>query len=118
MSRQSYLQEFIKECSEAKPASTDEKFVGWEDIIFILAGIGLKALLPELREWVKLGAIVITTKRLELKKKLLDYAKQQELDYQAAEQAAGVIVEKIDEKNIAPLVAALEGTCHMTWQRF
>ena len=35
MNSQSYLQEFIKECSEAKPASTDEKFVGWENIIFI-----------------------------------------------------------------------------------
>src|SRR5262245_36168936 len=36
MNSQSYLQEFIKECSEAKPAATDEKFVGWENIIFIL----------------------------------------------------------------------------------
>ena len=108
MNGQSYLQEFIKECSEAKPESTDLKFVGWEDMIFILAGIGLKALLPELREWLKLGAMTITTKRLELKKKLLDYAKQKELDYQEAEKAAGVIVEKIDEKNVAALVAALE----------
>ena len=109
MPSQSYLQEFIKECSEAKPASTDEKFVGWENLIFVLVGIGLKVLLPELREWLKLGAIVITTKRLELKKKLLDYAKEHELDYQEAEKAAGVIVDKIDEKNISTLVAALEG---------
>ena len=108
MNSQSYLQEFIKECSEAKPASTDEKFVGWEDLIFVLAGIGLKALLPELREWLKLGAMTITTKRLELKKKLVDYAKQRELDYQEAEKAAGVIVGKIDEKNISSLVTALE----------
>src|SRR5215471_264636 len=85
MNSQSYLQEFIKDCSQAKPAATDEKFVGWENIIFILAGIGLKALLPELREWLKLGAMAITTKRLELKKKLLEYAKQRELDYQEAE---------------------------------
>jgi len=109
MNGQSYLQEFIKECSEAKPASTDEKFVGWDNLIFVLVGIGLKVLLPELREWLKLGAIVITTKRLELKKKLLDYAQEQELDYQEAEKAAGVIVDKIDEKNISTLVAALEG---------
>jgi len=109
MHGQSYLQEFIKECSEAKPASTDEKFVGWDNLIFVLVGIGLKVLLPELREWLKLGAIVITTKRLELKKKLLDYAKEHELDYQEAEKAAGVIVDKIDEKNISTLVAALEG---------
>ena len=39
----------------------------------------------------------------------LDYAKEQELDYQEAEKAAGVIVDKIDEKNISTLVTALEG---------
>jgi hypothetical protein len=52
--------------------------------------------------------MTITMKRLELKQKLLDYAKQKELDYQEAEKAAGVIVEKINEKNITTLVAALE----------
>jgi hypothetical protein len=33
-------------------------------------------MLPELREWVKLGATVITLKRQELKNRLVEYARK------------------------------------------
>jgi hypothetical protein len=104
----SYLKDFIKECASVKPEPAGERAIGWEDTVFILVGYGLKLLLPELKEWLKLGASVITMKRLEIKRRLLDYAKQRELDFQEAARAADVIVEKIDEKNIGQLVAALE----------
>ena len=107
MDNQSYLDEFIAECATETPGPTNERFIGWEDTIYVLVGFGLKTLLPELKEWVKLGATAITLKRLEIKKRLLDFAKEKELDY---EKAAGVIADKINEKNIGKLISALEGS--------
>ena len=108
MHNQSYLDEFIAECAAETAASTDEKFIGWEDTIYVLVGFGLKTLLPEIKEWVKLGATAITLKRLEIKKRLLDYAKEKELDYEEAAKAAGTIADKISPKNIDKLIPALE----------
>ena len=68
MAEDKYLQEFIQECSQSVGSETNEKFVGWETILSVLVMEGLKMLLPELKEWVKLGAMVITTKRLALQK--------------------------------------------------
>lgn len=108
MPSHTYLDAFIKRCSEAKPISRDDKWVGWEETVYILVGFGLRTLLPELREWLKLGAMVVTLKRLEIKKRLLSYAREKELDFAQAEQAAGVIVERIDAENLGSLVTALE----------
>ena len=108
MDNQSYLDEFIAECATETPGPTNERFIGWESLISVLVGSGLTLLLPELKEWVKLGATAITLKRLEIKKRLLDFAKEKELDYEKAEKAAGVIADKINEKNIGKLIPALE----------
>ncbi len=110
MDNQSYLDEFIAECATETPGPTNERFIGWEDTIYVLVGFGLKTLLPELKEWVKLGATAITLKRLEIKKRLLDFAKEKELDYEKADKAASVIADKINEKNIGKLISALEGS--------
>lgn len=108
MDNKQFLTDFIKECSEAKPESTDEKFVGWEGLVGVLVGAGLKILLPELKEWMKLGASYISLKRQELKKKLIDYAKEKELDFPAAEKAAGVIADRVNEENLGEIINALE----------
>lgn len=105
---QNYLEDFIKECFESKPETPKEKFIGWEEIIFTLVGFGLKLILPELKEWVKLGTSVIVVKRLEIKKKLIEYAAKKELDFPAAEKASEVISDKINEENIYSLINALE----------
>ena len=105
MDNQSYLDEFIAECATETPGPTNERFIGWESLISVLVGSGLTLLLPELKEWVKLGATAITLKRLEIKKRLLDFAKEKEFDY---EKAASVIADKINGKNINKLISALE----------
>ncbi len=103
-----YLNEFVKECASDAPETTDEKFIGWEGLLFTLVGFGLKALVPELKEWIKLGTSAIAIKRLEIKKKLIDYAEKKELDFPAAEKAAEVISNNINEENITKIINALE----------
>jgi len=110
MKSHTFLNDFIKECAQEKPTTDDAKFVGWEELIFTLVGFGLKIILPELKEWVKMGATLITMKRLEIKKKLIKYAMERELDFPAAEQAAEVIANKIDEENITKIIRALESS--------
>jgi len=102
-----YLKEFVKECASDAPETTDDKFIGWEGLLFTLVGFGLKALVPELKEWIKLGTSVIALKRLELKKHLIDYAEKKELDFPAAEKAAEVISNKINAENITNIIDAL-----------
>jgi hypothetical protein len=109
MDSQKFIEDFIKECSQSKPEVTDEKFIGWEGLVSILVYEGIKMLLPELKEWIKIGATAIATKRLEFKKRLEAYAMGKELDFPAAEKAAQVIADKINEKNVAKLIKALEG---------
>ncbi len=108
MSGKPVIDNFIKECTQEIPKQTNEKFIGWETLVTILVIEGIKIILPEVKEWVKLGATVITMKRLELKKKLMEFAKEKELDYQEAEKAAAVISEKINEENLARIVNELE----------
>ena len=108
MDNQNFLEDFVKECAETKPEAMDEKFVGWEALISILVYEGVRTILPELKEWIKLGATVMTLKRLELKKKLIDYATKKELDFPAAEKAAEVIADKINEENLGKIINALE----------
>ncbi len=108
MNNQTYLDEFIKDCSETRPENTGERFVSWEPIIAILVYQGIKLLLPELKEWIKLGASVITLKRQEVKKRLIVYAEEKELNFPEAEKAASVIADKINEKNVGKLIRELE----------
>ncbi len=108
MNNQDYLSEFIKDCSETGRERIDERFVGWDAIVAILVYQGIKLLLPELKEWIKLGASAITLKRQEIRKKLSDYAKEKELDFPQAEKAASVIAEKINEENIGNIIKELE----------
>ena len=108
MAEDKFLQEFIQECSQAVGSETREKFVGWETILTVLVIEGLKMMLPELKEWVKLGATVITTKRLALQKRLEEYALEKELDFAKAEKAAAVIADNINEENVSRIIKELE----------
>ncbi len=103
-----YLEEFARECSQQKPADTDEKFVGWEGLIVTLVGFGLAAALPELREWARLGAAASAVLRQKLTRKLVDYASEHELDFPAAEKAAEVVAQRVNEDNVGVLLEALE----------
>jgi hypothetical protein len=86
---------------------TEVKFVGLESIITILVYHGLKFLLPELKEWLKLGFSVVVIKRLEIEKKLKEYAVEKELDYKTASDASGIIVKNINEDNIGKIISEL-----------
>ncbi len=110
MSKPDFLNEFIKQCSQNKPEFEGEKFIGWEQIIFTLIGFGLKAMVPELKEWIKLGAAAIALKRQEIKEKLVEYAKEKELDFPAAEAAAKEVSDNINEENITDLIDSLENS--------
>jgi hypothetical protein len=94
--------QLIKECAESlSREKSNDKFIGWETLVSILVYEGLRAMLPEIREWIKLGATTITLKRLELRKKLADFAKQKELEFPQAEKAAAAIADRIDFSRIA-----------------
>jgi hypothetical protein len=86
----------------------EPNFVGWEALVAILVYQGLKVLLPEIKEWIKIGALKIVLKRQEIKKRLIEYAKEKELSFPEAEQTASVIAEKISEENIEGIVRELE----------
>lgn len=105
-----YLEEFASECVQHAPLDTDEKFVGWEDLIFTLVGVGLTVALPELKEWVRLGAQASSVIRQRLTAKLIEYASEHELDSPAAEKAAELVAERVNEDNVGRLVEALESS--------
>ena len=105
-----YLEEFANECAQQAPPDTDERFVGWEGLIITLVGIGLTVALPELKEWVRLGAQASSLIRQRLTAKLIQYATEHELDFPAAEKAAELVAERVNEDNVATLVKALESS--------
>ena len=106
MDDNNYLTNFVRECSAIRPETSDEKFIGWEGLVSVLVYEGIKIILPELKEWVKMGATLITAKRLELRQKLVAYAKEKELDFPQAERAAGVITDRITEDNVGTIINA------------
>jgi hypothetical protein len=108
MDDKTYVENFVKECSETQLETTGEKFVSWETLFTILVYEGLRLLLPELKEWVRLGAAAVAMKRQELKKQLVAYAKEKELDFPAAEKAAAAIADKINEKTLGRIVKGLQ----------
>jgi len=109
MSRTPYLDQFIESCQQQAPTGAGERFIGWETIVTVLVIEGLRLLLPELREWAKLGASAIALKRQQLRERLRDYALEKELDFPAAEQAADVIAENINEDNLERIINDLQG---------
>ena len=110
MSESDFLKNFAHEAAQEKPDTERFRSLGWEEVVFTLVGVGLKAILPELKEWIKLRASAIGVKRLEIQKRLTDYAREKKLDMQEAEKAAGVIADKITEENVEQLVEALENS--------
>ena len=98
MQDQSNLDEFIAECVMETPDGTDEKSIpiGWEETIYVLVGFGLRTLLPQLKTWVQLGVIRIELERQKIEMGLSNFAKDNELDYDKAKKAAGVIADKIN----------------------
>lgn len=116
MSQQSpNLQAFIDECVEAYhsgPYDENTTRIASEaiaSIITVLVMGGLKLCLPELQEWMKLGMTKVALKRQQIEKKLKAYAEQKELDYEAAQKAAGIVAGRLNEENIESVVKALEG---------
>jgi len=98
---------FIKDCSMAADEATKEKFIGWEGLIAILVYQGLKLMLPEIKEWLRLGAQAIALKRQEMKKRLVDYALEKELDFPQAEQAAEIVSQRLNEEVLHDLVKTI-----------
>ncbi|MGA1839568.1 MAG: hypothetical protein ACMUIU_02995 [bacterium] len=99
---------FIKDCAISADEETKEKFVGWESLIAILIYQGIRLMLPEIKEWFKLGAQANALKRQEIKKKLVNYALEKELDFPQAEQAAEIISQRLDEKTLKDIIEVFE----------
>ncbi|MBA3012952.1 MAG: hypothetical protein KKF12_05995 [Proteobacteria bacterium] len=111
MKNKTYLDEFIISCLEEnddQSEQTNEKFIGWESLITILVYQGFLILLPELKEWLKLGAVAIVLKRKGLEKKLIEYAEKKELDFPQAEKAAACVSKRLDEETLKNIVEALD----------
>ena len=87
---------------------TGKKFFDTETVIAILIFQGLKIMLPEIKEWLKLGFSKIVLKRLEIEKRLQDYALSKELDFGTAKEASEKIARNINEKNIENIINELE----------
>ena len=49
-------------------------------------------------------------KRQELKNRLIEYAREKELDFPQAERDAKVVADKINEDNINKIISELEST--------
>jgi hypothetical protein len=109
MTRTAYLDRFIESCKQEAPQGGGERFLGWETLVTVLVIEGLRLLLPELREWARLGATAIAMKRQHLRERLREYALEKELDFPAAERAAEVIAEEINEDNLERIIEELQG---------
>lgn len=108
MDDKAYLDAFIRECALSQSAEGGAKFIGVETLVGILVYEGIKVALPEIKEWIKLGASYITMKRQEIRNRLISYAKDKELDFPEAEKAATAISDRINEENIGNIIGALE----------
>jgi hypothetical protein len=108
MTNNHFMQNLIMECMQSINDEEKERFIGWESLFSILVYQGLLILLPELKEWLKLGASAVALKRQEVKKKLVQFATDKELDFPQAETAAGKVAERLDENTIKEIIKALE----------
>ena len=102
------LDEFVKSCLDEIPERGDEKFLDWDTLTAILVYEGLRFSLPLLKDWLKLGVAGADLMRQKIKKRLIDYAHEKELDFPQAEKAAETIINKISEKNIEKIIKAQE----------
>lgn len=102
------LSKLLQDTKKEIPVEKDTKFVDANTILTILVFQGLKILLPEIREWIKLGFSRIVLKRLEIEKRLKEYALEKELHYDYAAKAANKIAQNINEKNIQNVIQELE----------
>ncbi|MBT34134.1 MAG: hypothetical protein CMO01_31105 [Thalassobius sp.] len=107
---QTYLNEFAERIVKDVEidSASDEKFVGWETIATILVFQGIPIILPELKEWVKLGMAAVALKRLEIEKKLIDLATEKELDYELAKKTATKVSDNITKDNVKKLISSIE----------
>jgi hypothetical protein len=111
MTDNKYLDEFIVSCTEEKAnplEQTQEKFIGWESLFTVLVYQGFLTLLPELKEWIKLGATAIVLKRKELEKKLIEYAGKKELEFPQAEEAAARVSDRLNEETLKNIIEAID----------
>lgn len=102
------LSKLLQDVKSEVPVEQGKKFIDPDTILTILIYQGIKMLLPELREWIKLGFSRIVLKRLEIEKRLKKYALEKELYYDYAEKAASKIAQNINEKNIKDVITELE----------
>ncbi len=63
MTGDQFLQSFINECIASIEDKEKDHAIVWDTIFTILVYKGLKILLPELKEWLKLAASAIALKR-------------------------------------------------------
>ncbi|MGJ8641472.1 MAG: hypothetical protein ACSHYA_18930 [Opitutaceae bacterium] len=90
------LYEGLITSEEAMDPHTAERSDALNGIYYVLTLIAIPALLPEIREWLKLPLISVALFRQKLENRLKEYAKEKELDYSKAEQAAAKITAKVD----------------------
>ena len=103
-----FLDELIDTTKAEIELDTSKKFIDIDSIVAILVYQGLKILLPELKEWIKLGFSKIVLKRLEIQKRLENFAREKELDFKIAQRATEKMVKHINEKNINSIIHELE----------
>ena len=108
MAHDQFLQNLINDCIESIDDNEKDRFVGWESLFSILVYQGMLIMLPELKEWLKLAASAIALKRQEVKKKLIEFAAERELDFPQAETAAGEVSDRLDQNTIKEIVKALD----------
>jgi hypothetical protein len=102
------LNDLIQKSRNGITTAAGKKFIDIDTVVTILVFQGLKMLLPEIKEWVKLGFSKIVLKRLEIEKRLKDYALEKELDFQTVAQATEKIAQNINENNISGIINELE----------
>ena len=108
MNEKENLDLFIKDCVLLANKRSEEKFLGWESLIAILIYQGIKLMLPEVKEWLKIGTEAIALKRQEIRKGLVDYASRNELDFPQAERAAEIVSQRLNEKTLKNIVKVLD----------
>lgn len=112
MTQNKHLEELITEVhAELKQEEQGQAYRSdaLTTIVTVLVTMGLKTLLPELKEWAKLAGTASALIRQEIEKRLEAYAKSKELDMDKARKVAKKIAEKINDKNIKQLTEGLEG---------
>lgn len=109
MESDTYLDAFITKCKTEISSKQEQKYKDIGDyVLAILITSGLKTILPELKQWIKLGTSAIVLKRMEIERRLEQYAARKELDMEEARKAAHIVAENVTKENITALVEALE----------